>query len=1285
MANLVLNIAANVARAGLTALAATRLRSAFAPDVGGPRLESLRIQSSTEGTGLPIVYGRARVAGQVIWATRYREAATSESAAGGKGGGPNLTQYSYSLSFAVALCDGAIDGLGRVWADGRVLNLADLNHRIYLGTEDQVADSLIEAVEGAGDAPAFRGTAYVVFEDFPLEPFGNRLPQLNFEVFRSQPARDDAPRLETALKGVTLIPGSGEFAYATSVVRRDLGPGAEAFENVNNGRGVADITAALDDLQTHLPNVESVLVVVSWFGDDLRVGQCTVRPCVETLDKETRPLSWRVNGVSRGGAGVVSAIDGRPAYGGTPSDDAVLEAIAAIKARGLKVGLYPFILMDVPAGNGLPDPYGSAEQPAFPWRGRITCDPAPGVVGTADKTAAATGQIAAFVGACGPSDFSTTGGAVAYGGPNEWSLRRMVLHYAHLAAVAGGVDRFLIGSELRGVTTVRDDTGAYPGVEALRLLANDVRSVVGPATALSYAADWSEYFGHQPADGSGDLAFHLDPLWADQAIDFVGIDWYVPLSDWRDGGDHLDASVSQTGRDHAYLMSQVEGGEGYTWYYASDGDRAAQNRVTITDGAGKPWVFRYKDLRGWWSNAHFDRPGGVESAQPTAWVPESKPIVFVETGCPAIDKGANQPNVFVDAKSSESLTPHFSSGARDDLIQRRYLEALLRYWDPLSGNNPSSSVYAGPMVDIGAAHAWTWDARPFPDFPARQDVWSDGNNWRLGHWLSGRVGLADLGEVAADLAARAGVAGLQTDSVDGLLAGYVLDRPLSARQALEPLSHVFRFDVVGRAQTLALSSVDAPVVAEIGLDDIAWLDTEGRMERRRVDGGDVPASARFAFYNDARDYQAANVTARLASGDDQRVIHVAAPLLFDRDGAEEIARTWLVDAAAGAESVRLALAPSQLALEAGDVVSAPELGPSAYVIDSITDGVVREAELRRLSDLKSRLAGPEPGVVGGVAGPAVRPDGAVMDLPLLPGESERAGPRVAASASPWPGSVSVASGVNAGSLRERVVLGQSAVMGALTADLAPGPIGRWDYANTVHVRISSALASADPDDVLTGANVIAIEGGHGEWEVAQFTSATLAAQDTYALTGLLRGQAGSELGMAAPGATIGAGARVVVFNGASLVAPLDAHERGSSLTWRFAPRGRENLVDETYSLSQSYLGRHLRPLSPVHLRARRLADGVELSWVRRTRVEGDDWAAEEVPLGEESERYCAEVLVNGAVAWQSEVAAPVAVLPSADEAALFAGAPVASLDVRVAQISRAFGKGAPQRAILSVS
>ena len=81
-----------------------------------------------------------------------------------------------------------------MWADGQELDLSTVTYRLYLGSEDQLPDSLIEAKEGAGNAPAYRGIAYIVFERMALAPFGNRLPQLSFEVYRAVDAFEHSVR-----------------------------------------------------------------------------------------------------------------------------------------------------------------------------------------------------------------------------------------------------------------------------------------------------------------------------------------------------------------------------------------------------------------------------------------------------------------------------------------------------------------------------------------------------------------------------------------------------------------------------------------------------------------------------------------------------------------------------------------------------------------------------------------------------------------------------------------------------------------------------------------------------------------------------------------------------------------------------------------------------------------------------------------------------------------------------------------------------------------------------------
>jgi hypothetical protein len=197
------------------------------------------------------------------------------------------------------------------------------------------------------------------------------------------------------IRSVCLIPGAGEFAYEVMKITQEGDLGKSKPENRHQLQASSDVVASLDALQALCPNLKQVSLVVSWFGDDLRAGSCTIAPRVEAAERNTYPETWSVAGLDRASARVVSQVHGAPAYGGTPSDASVLRLIAELKERGLAVVLYPFAMMDVPAENALPDPHtGAAGQPAYPWRGRITCSPAPGRPGTPDGTSAAAAEVA---------------------------------------------------------------------------------------------------------------------------------------------------------------------------------------------------------------------------------------------------------------------------------------------------------------------------------------------------------------------------------------------------------------------------------------------------------------------------------------------------------------------------------------------------------------------------------------------------------------------------------------------------------------------------------------------------------------------------------------------------------------------------------------------------------------------------------------------------------------------------------------------------------------------------
>jgi len=357
------------------------------------RIDRFRLTGANQGAAIGLVFGRMRVGGHVIWATRFLEH-VAHSGGSGKGSSPSptVTSYSYSVSLAIALCEGEITHVGRVWADGVEVPRDSLNMRVYPGSTSQLPDPKIVAVQGAEAAPAFRGTAYVVFEDLDLSPFGNRVPQFNFEVTRPSEDRSAAMAqdISHAVTAVAMMPGSGEFSLATTPVYFDDGAGKSRAVNVNTTTGGTDFEVSLEALVGELPHCQSTSLIVSWFGNDLRVGHCELRPKVEQTDQEPEGLTWQVSGVTRATAQKVPYVDGRPAYGGTPSDQSVIEAITALQDKGQEVLFYPFILMDQLSGNGLPDPWSAApDQPAFPWRGRITTDKAPGQPGSADQTAAA--------------------------------------------------------------------------------------------------------------------------------------------------------------------------------------------------------------------------------------------------------------------------------------------------------------------------------------------------------------------------------------------------------------------------------------------------------------------------------------------------------------------------------------------------------------------------------------------------------------------------------------------------------------------------------------------------------------------------------------------------------------------------------------------------------------------------------------------------------------------------------------------------------------------------------
>jgi uncharacterized protein (TIGR02217 family) len=622
------------------------------------------------------------------------------------------------------------------------------------------------------------------------------------------------------LPGVHLLPSTGEGSYDTIPMvgwQRDSSGLANAtilnfFSNqgLSGSPPATDYANAMDQLQAQHPECTTVSLVIAWLFNSEDAATCNVYPATNFLLGEfayyisgswVLNQNWMVSSLTQADypgliPGPVTAA-GDFVYGGTPSDPSVVRCIRDLKARGFKVVFYPFLLG---AGSG------------YPWRGRITSQ--------YDLSQGAANDAATFMGSATVSDFTPdpVNLTVAYSGfLFDWTYRRMILHYANLCTVAGGVNLFVIGSELRGLEILRgpnwtqagttDGSGNaiwdYPFVAALNTLTNDVRATfdnLGYAKSLAnlenlivYSPDWSSWMGWQHPGENGQWP-HLDQLYANPNIDLVSFDNYLPLTDWTtasNGGADADnwilpkyagawppPSVNPYGLglsgppgiyNTAYIKGQIEGGQYFDWYYNDGGGGAhgvygldplgSDLQVTLPAGdrlaqTREPYyadqqILANKQLRWWWNNLHYavyanSSGAWVPQGPQTEWVPNSKSIQFLEYGIPAVDKGTNEPNVFFDAKSSESATPYWSIWApapdlsylplRDDTIQAVAMEAIYEYWN-VDGAN--ATVGGLPMINWAFSCAWNWDARPFPTFPIESQNWGDTGNWQQGDWLNG--------------------------------------------------------------------------------------------------------------------------------------------------------------------------------------------------------------------------------------------------------------------------------------------------------------------------------------------------------------------------------------------------------------------------------------------------------------------------------------------------------------------------------------------------------------------
>lgn len=839
------------------------------------RLKDLSIQSSSYGQMIPIVFSTCRIAGNIIWALPIKEVPTTYTQnVGGKGGKArhSHTDYSYFATLAISLCEGKISEISRIWANNKLINPKHYNIKIYKGDESQLPDPLIESQLGVGNAPAYRGQAYVVFQDFPLAEFGNHLPNFNFEVKRKVSCHDQED-VEELIESIIMIPGSGEFVYDTQTQFKSNGvivndkwiqQGANKSINEHTSFGKSNAIVALDQLQETLPNTKWVAPVVTWFGNSTNAQDCKILPGVEYKGgASTLPESWQVGAYTRESAHAITHINERPIYGGTVHDESMLRYLEELKRRGIKTMLYPMFFMDTPYK---------------PWRGRTTGD---------------AQAVKNF--------FTKASGYNAF-----------ILHYAKLAK--GLVDAFVVGSELIGLTRVKDENNNFPAVDELIKLAVEVKAILGKDVIVTYAADWSEY--HHTEGGW----YNLDKLWACEAIDVIGIDAYFPLTE---------------SKDSVYDLEQIakgwESGEGYDFYY--NDTRAEKHPL----GNAYAW----KNIRWFWENEHINPDG-----QKTSWRPKSKKIWFTEYGFPSVDCCSNQPNVFHDPTSQESYFPYHSKGRPDFKAQRAAIYATEKYWQ-------NSDM-------IERKFLWTWDARPFPQWPDLKQIWADGDAWVYGHWVQGKLGISSLGAVLTELLERSGLQPheLNTNTLNDTVDGFVIDHQNSIRRYIEVLKSAYSFESVEKNSQLTFAPISPKVVANISYNDLLF-DGSKPYQIKRLQEVDLPENININYINKDKSYFVGTCHAKRHATSSQHHITLNLPIAMNESFAERVAHATLYNLWSERNSYTFSLPTKFAYLCCGDLLELKFMQTQKVKITQINFGQNNSLKIEAVNAnlISSKLSG----------------------------------------------------------------------------------------------------------------------------------------------------------------------------------------------------------------------------------------------------------------------------------------------------------------------------------------
>jgi hypothetical protein len=433
-------------------------------------------------------------------------------------------------------------------------------------------------------------------------------------------------KLSEQIRAVVIGPESGEYGYELNLITDEDSKVMNAYPG---NQYQPSILGVIQKIKEDYPNLKKIGLSVGWYASSDKAENIKILPKAQGNEGPY----WEVAGYMRDTAESITKHDlGYYIWQGTPTDKSVIELCSLLKDEGFEITFYPFIFVD------------TLEQT---WRGSIKADSDSG--------------IEHFL--------------------NEYS--KFILHYASLeyqgTKLKDLLSGFIIGTELESLTKYRSPTTKeFKFVDGLVKLAAASREILGKNTEISYAANWSEY----AMDNNGWR--HLDKLWADKNIDYVGIDAYFPL---------LPMAMDQSLLTPEDIMRGWQSGLNYDYYLDAGVEKELSPEYAL------------QNLAHWWSHAH-KNPDGTFSE----WEPKGKKIVFTEAGYTSVDHTATEPWAYVNVQADGLALPSGSNGIVDFRNQYVAYQGSLNFAEAINAKpetkNMISDIYWYNLDPKGPTDSW---------------------------------------------------------------------------------------------------------------------------------------------------------------------------------------------------------------------------------------------------------------------------------------------------------------------------------------------------------------------------------------------------------------------------------------------------------------------------------------------------------------------------------------------------------------------------------------------------